>query len=356
MAIINAFAEISNVNNGTAGISITQTNENHTFPAGSNGAITNGDLGMFINIISVFVGTTQYTYTTGTAAAGEFSIGTLLPTPSGADLTLPAPTVVNTRDARMVITSGTGSAGFQDDDTINSVAITIPITINISGTNTVVNKTVTLSKSIGGSAPLVLTLANTNTVRFNNDGTINRTTNIIFTASSENIESGSFAWTSGFNGASPTTAVDDSADGVSITTTGSGADLVSTLTFTPTAWNTFAGVNDNVTIRSTRDSRVDQQTVSRLQDAANGTNVDVRLFVTAGSPQFIDGTGSVTYRADVYTNGVEDSTTLHNTYEYTWFIDGSSVSTGTGSSFRTLTRSTVTANSDLVRVQVDTNP
>ena len=310
---ITGSATVSDVRDGVSPPTIYLTNENETFTASATGAVT--DFSGFSTEVQAFVGTSEYTYAAGSSAAGtQFNIGSATVLPAGADLTVTVSAlgVITIADA-----GSSGVTGFADDDTINNASITIPVTI--AGFSATFNRVITISKSIGGSAPIIRVEANTQTVEYNSAGAVAATENIVVTANELNFtEAGTVTFTQRSGGSGAFSAL----AGAGITIGGSGTS--ETVTITPAAYNTLLGSNRTVTIRATRGTVYDQITIARVNDGAAA--VSIILATSSGSDVLRSDSDVVVKRADIYIAGVLQ--TPGSDWTYAWSKDGTALTSG----------------------------
>ena len=318
MAVSTGFITIADIADGNAGVQAIVSNENQTFAAGQDGGISGFS---FSTVTQAFVGTAASTYVTGTTpAAGQYGIGTISALPSDHGLVFAVTSGV------LNVTDGGSTDGFIDaGSSINNVTITVPFIINTGGNDRVtVNRTVTLSKAMGGSANFVVVASSTQTITYSAGSTTPQSSNgnIVINATSPNITTGTFGWSffSGTPGAtSAFTTITNQA------TISGGANAV--LTVTPAQYQALRTTNGQVVFRATREGTFDQISVVALFDGARGGNaVNVEITVIAGNPVFRNNTGSATLRADLYVGGIDVSS---QATAYQWLQDGTNVMGGT---------------------------
>ena len=322
---VTGVATVSDVRDGVSPPTIYLTNENHTFVAEADGDVP--DLTGFTSDVQAFVGTTEYTYSTAATPTGtNYTIvsGSISFSPSTANLVA---SVSSTGE--ITISDGTQTTGFVHGSTINEVMVTIPV--RVAGFSSTFNRVISLSKSIGGSAPIIRLSSNTQTVEYNQMGTVARTANIVLTATEINftdVASVTWEYRSGATGAF--TAL--SGTGITLNTTDP-----ETATITPAAYNTLLGSNRTVTIRARRGGSLaapemfDQITIARVNDGEAAITVVVTP--TSGSTVLRSETDAVTLRADVYMAGT--LLTPGSDWTYRWIKDGttltaSNIATQTG--------------------------
>ena len=310
---VTGVTTISDVRDGVSPPTIYLTNENHTFVAGADGSVS--DFSGFTTEAQVFVGTSEYNFQAGSGSTTgtNFRLGTPTVTPSTADITV-------TVSASGVITVSDGNTittGFADGTTVNEFTVSVPVTVGGFGTTTF-NRLISFSKSIGGTAPIIRVESNTQTVEYNQAGTVARTDNIVITANELNFTStGNVTWEhrAGASGAFAVT----SGAGITINTTDP-----ETLTITPAAYNTLLTTNRTVTFRARRGGTItapelyDQITVARVNDGEAAITVIIQP--TSGNTTLRSDSDSVTIRADVYQAGT--LLTPAGDWDYTWFKDG----------------------------------
>ena len=314
---VTGVVTVTDVRDGVTPPSVLLTNESHTFAATAGGIIV--DMSGFSCEAQVYVGTDAYTYTTNASPTGTtFTIvsGSIAVLPSNADLSV---SVSSTGE--ITVSDGGGSAtGFDDDDTINNVTITIPV--KIAGISANINKVITLSKSLGGSAPLVRIESNTQTVEYDQEGDIARTDNIVITANELNFNdhaNATWEYRAGSSGAFSAL----SGTGISISQSSSNDDP-EVATITPAAFNTLVGSsNRSITVRarrggtSTAPQYYDQITIAKVFDGASA--ISVVISPTSGSTILRSDTDVVVLRADVYKSG---TLLTPGSWTYSWSKDG----------------------------------
>ncbi len=319
--IVTGVATISDVRDGVSPPTIYLTNENHTFPADADGSVSS--FTGFTTAVQCFVGTTAYAYQAGSGATTgtNFRIGTPTVLPSGADIT-----VSTDSSGNITVTDGDSvTSGFADGETHNEFTVTVPVTVGGFGTTTF-NRVISFSKSIGGSAPIVRVTSNTQTVEYNQAGTVARTANIVVTADELNfIDTGDVTW-EWRSGSTGSFSAMSGASGVTLVTT-----TPETATITPAGFNTFLAANRTVTIRARRGGSLatptlyDQITIARVNDGEAAITVVINT--TSGSNILKADTDSVTLRADVYQAGT--LLTPGGDWTYLWSKDGTALNATT---------------------------
>ncbi len=312
--IVTGVATVSDVRDGISPPTIYLTNENHTFPADADGSVS--AFGGFSSEVQAFVGTTAYAYEAGSGAVmgTNFRIGSPTVTPAAANITVS----VSGTGVITVSDADSSTTGFADGETHNEFTVTVPVTVGGFGT-TAFNRVISFSKSIGGSAPILRVTSNTQTVEYNQAGTIARTADIVLTADELNfIDAGDVTW-EWRSGSSGSFSAMTGATGVTLVTTSP-----ETATITPAGFNTFLSTNRVVTIRGRRGGTTavptlyDQITIARVNDGEAAITVVINT--TSGSNILKLDTDSVTLRADVYQAGT--LLTPGGDWTYAWSKDG----------------------------------
>ena len=308
---VTGIATVSDVRDGISPPTIYLTNENHTFVATASGVVA--DLSGFSTSAQVFVGSSQYTYVASSPSGTQFTYGN--PTvSSGADLTV----AVSGTGVITITDAGTTNVdGFADAGGPTTATISIPVTV--SGFTSAFSRVISLSKALGGSAPLVRVEANTQTVLYSSAGAPATSDNIVVTANEINFES---VGTVAFTYRSGATGAFAALSGAGITIDNSGTP--ETATITPAAYNTLLGSNRTVTIRATRGTVYDQITIARVNDGEAAITVVVS--VTSGSLVLRSDSDSVVLRADVYQGGTVQ--TPGADWTYAWSKDGTALTSG----------------------------
>jgi hypothetical protein len=179
-----------NGNTGVDGITIVLSNESHSLPASSDGVVSS-----YLNsgtTIVVYEGTTALSAVSPITGNSQFSIGTPTQSPLST-LTVGARTYAGT--------TGTVAAHSGMVNGTDSVTITYPISIRrANGTNIIINKTQTLTKSktgsIGAQGPAVVVTSSRATTFTATDGTLDGSqADIVLTASVSGVTSPTYAWT-----------------------------------------------------------------------------------------------------------------------------------------------------------------
>ena len=311
---VSGVATVSDVRDGVSPPTIYLTNENHTFVADADGSVMS--LNDFSTEVQVFVGTDEYAYQAGSGAATgtNFRIGAATVTPATANITV----TVSSTGVVTLSDTGTSSTGFVDGETINSFTVTLPVTVGGFGT-TSFNRVITLSKSIGGSAPLIRVESNTQTVEYDQTGVIARTENIVITANELNFTSeANVIWEARTGGVGAYAAF---TGGTFVRTT------PETLTLTPAQFSTALGSSRTWTIRARRGGTItspalyDQITIARVNDGEAAVTVVINTI--SGSNILRSDTDAVTLRADVYQAGT--LLTPEADWNYTWSKDGTTL-------------------------------
>ena len=284
---ITGSVTVTDVRDGISAPTVLLSNENHTFVADAEGVIA--DFDSFSTTVTVFVGETSYTATTGSPNANQFRILSAVGT-GDVDTDITVAGVVT-----LVDDDSPAAGSFQGGDTVNESQVTV--TVEINGVTGNIARTVSLSKAIGGSAPIIRVEANTQTVSYdfvNDERDISRTANIVITATELNItESGNVVWTTSLDGAAFGTALANIADQITL----SSDDNNNTLTITPAGWEVLIGSGEVLTFRATKGMASDRVSVSVLRDGSPAITVDI---VIASGSQFLrTDTSTVDLRADV---------------------------------------------------------
>jgi len=308
MPTITGNITIADLVDGVTGATIVFTNESHTFTAGTDGAIA--DLSNFSTDVSVYAGTVQYTFVTGTSpGTNQYSVGSVTVV-SGLSTSVAA---VNSQ-ARLTVSDTGTSTGFADagDSNPDSASIVIPLIVNISGTLVTYNRVISLAKARGGSAKVVRVTASRQTVLYDFGSTNPKTgeTSIVIEADYQNFESGDpagvWSYRSGGSG--------------SFASIGSGQGTVSgannqSLTITKDQYQTVAGTDNVVTYRVTRATRIDQVSIVKLRDAEGGYQVVIE---TSDATIFKNNVGTADFTARLYRGGTEITSGI----TYLWKLNG----------------------------------
>ena len=323
---VTGVVTVTDVRDGETPPSVLLTNESHTFQATSEGVVA--DATGFECEANVFVGTDVYTYTTNSSPTGStFTIvgGSIAVQPAGHDLSV----TVSATGVITVSDTGSLSTGFLDADSVNNVTITVPV--KIAGFAANVNKVITLSKSLGGFAPIIRIESNTQTVEYDQDGAVARTDDIVITANELNFDSHANATWEYRAGSSGSFAA-LTGTGISITQSSGNADP-EVATITPAGFNTLLGSNRTVTFRARRGGTTaaptfyDQITLARVNDGAAAISVVVA--VTSGSTILRSDSDAVVLRADVYQSG---TLLTPGSWTYQWSKDGTNLTSANQSS------------------------
>ena len=296
---------VTDVRDGISAPTVLLTNENHTFVADADGIVA--DFDSFTTAVTVFVGDDSYTAVTGTPGADEFRIVSAVGT-GGITTDITTAGVVT-----LVDNNAPAANSFQGGDTVNMATVTV--TIQIAGITGNIARTISLSKAIGGTAPIIRVAANTQTVEYsfiNDTRTRTRTGDIVFTATEINItDLGDIAWTASVDGGTFGSTL---AAGSGVTLSGANNSVI---TFTVAAWDTALGNGTNLTLRATKGMASDRITVAALRDGSPA--ITVLVTPTSGSPILRSDTASVTLRADVQFAGVTQ--TPGSDWTYRWRKD-----------------------------------
>jgi len=257
---------------------ISIENDNHTFTAEANGEIVDFSSFDNYNSVSVRLGNQLYSMqgTGTTPSANGFTISNVAFS-SGANFTLAYAAAAN-GTAVGTLANPSGTTGFFDSGTATGQnAATITLTIYINGFTAPFSRTISLSKAIGGSAPMVRLYANQQLVPFNfgvNVPTVGTST-VQLTAVSTNIESGNFTWAYRQTGTTGSMIALTGAE-TGITVSGTNNSL---LTFTHTAFATLLGglTSSGIEFRATRSSVYDSETIDRNAGAAPAISLTIRI-------------------------------------------------------------------------------
>ena len=309
MPTITGNITIADLVDGVTGATIVFTNESHTFSAGTDGAIA--DLSTFSSDISVYAGTTQYTYVTGTSpGANQYAVNSIADT-AGLSTTVSS---VSSQGRLAVADIAGNTTGFADAGASNpdSTSIVIPIIVNISGTLVTYNRIISLAKARGGSAKVVRVTASRQTILYDFGSTNPKTgeTSVVLNADYQNFESGDAAgvWSYQVGGAGTFTSVGSGQGTVSGT---NNADL----TITKDQYQSVAGTSNVVTYRITRATRIDQVSIVKLRDAQGGYQVVIE---TSDATVFKNNVGTADLTAKLYRGGTEITSGI----TYAWKLNG----------------------------------
>ncbi|MDC6464980.1 hypothetical protein PQZ39_00960 [bacterium] len=308
MPTITGNITIADLVDGVTGATIVFTNESHTFTADPDGGVTN--LNDFSSDVTVYAGTTQHTFVTGTSpGTNEYAIGSIT---TVAGLTTSVASVSS--QARLTVSDTAGVAGFADAGESNpdSALIVIPVIVNISGTLQTYNRVISLAKARGGSAKVVRVTPSRQTILYEFDATNPKSgeTDIVIEADYQNFDTGDdpgeWSYRAGLSG--------------SFVAIGSGQGTVEgtnnkTLKITPTQYQSTAGTDNVVTYRVTRDTRIDQVSIVKLRDAEGGYQVVIE---TTNATVFKNNNGTADLTARLYRGGTEITSGI----TYLWKLNG----------------------------------
>ena len=353
---IRAFATVADVSDGTAGVSIILSNENHTFVADTDGAVASTDLSAFNCDIDVLVGTTVYAFiASGNLAAGQWKISD--GTDDGASAITVAggltPSVTDQGDdARITIADDTGSTGgFADggSSSPDAVQMVVPIQVRIGSVTRSFSRIVSLSKAKGGSAKLLTLTVDANTLIYDKDNALkNPTENITFEAELVNIAStaGNVDWEYRIVPTAAWTAFPNTSGIVRSLS----QDRRLAVTRQALA-NLLTGGAQYIAVRAMVDSVFDIGSVHRIQDGADGDDgaaaVEARL-IPRSSTVLLNNAGTVIYDAKLFYKGVAADDAIS---AYQWFTRTNNIDTniaGATSSFESFAAMTSGSGSRLV--------
>ena len=295
MPTVSGFTTVADLVDGLAGATIVFSNEAHVFTADAEGAIAVGTTGRnlpdYSNQVSIYNGSTQATYA-DLAVPTDNNTWTVAGSADVAGEAYRTLDLTNDLQLRIADTTGTmtlhdrntATTGFVDIGGADNILLIIPIVIRISGTNVTYNRSLSLAKALGGSAPFIRMEATRQTVAYDFGGDDPQTgqPDIVFTATSFNF-SGTPAgvWRFSVDGAAFQTIT----SGAGMTIVGANTDS-STLTLTSAGYDGHLGDGSVVTYRFERTSMgasasADQVSVVKLEDADAGGAVVIA--VLAGS-------------------------------------------------------------------------
>jgi len=312
MPTITGNITIADLVDGVTGATIVFTNESHTFTAGTDGSIA--DLTNFSSDISVYAGTTQYTYVTGTSpGTNQYAVGSV---PNAAGLA----TSVNSfsSQARLTVSDTAAGGGFADAGSSNpdSASIVVPVIVNISGTLVTYNRVISLAKARGGSAKIISITPSRQTFEYEFGATNAKSTesNIVITADYQNYEAGDAAGEWSYCSGTFDTSTNP------FVAVGSGQGSVggvnnSTLTVSKEQYQSTAGNNNVVTYRVTRSTRIDQTSIVKLRDAEGAYQVVIE---TTNATVFKNNVGTADLTARLYRGGTEITSGI----TYLWKLNG----------------------------------
>lgn len=299
---------ITDITDGLPTISIIQSNENHTFPATSDGVVSTSDRNNFVNDILVLIGATQAAYVTTTPTVNNtYTTGTPTIAPGGGATPVFTSTSVTEIDgsgsiniARMTISAINSSTAVQ------SIRVTVPVIVRRLNQNVTISVEVTLSKAVGGSASSLVVNGTRQTFMFNDYlstapiDDVNINGNITLTANYDGPATGNINWFQSTNGGAES----------ALTPSSQGA-ITSSHVVTRTAF----GNSNYITYRVTKGTVEDRLSIVRI-DRGEASLIAVPR-VTAGSLQLKNNTGSVTITVDLFQGGEEISS--YTGWTFQWF-------------------------------------
>ena len=356
MPVVSGFLSVTDVIDGAVGTAVIFTNENHTYVANADGAVSAAERTMFSSFADVEAGSANFTYiaqdTTTLTTNSRFTIAStavsgqtyrvangITVTPTSADLEVRLTPNGDGVDITIVDMDTTDTTGFFDAGGANSATITVPVAVRFNGTTTTFNKIISLSKAVGGSAPYVRMTATDQSVEYAfaastpKDDTATFSLNALAFNTPTTVGTGANTgvWFYSNNG-STWTALDGTEAGVTLT---NGNSDNSTLQITHSAFDTQLATARRVLYRYARQTNAntvssheifDQISVFKVEDAEGGYSTYVE--VVGGTTAFknsvaYSATDDATYgdiRIRVYAAGnveVTSSNTSSLTYQWT---------------------------------------
>ena len=339
---IQAFATVADVRDGTAGISILLSNENHTFVASADGAVTATELANFLTDLSILVGTAPYAFIAGgNLASGQWKIsngvddGAAAITVAG-DLSV---TVVDRgNDARITVSDTNAAAdGFVDGgaSSPDAVQLVVPVQVQVGAVTRMFNRIIAFSKAKGGSATVLTLTADAAILEYDKAGALkNAAGQVIFDAELENIAAtaGNVVWEYRL---APTAAWTAFPAGAGIVR--SEAQETRLAVTRQALANLLVGGATSIAIRASLANRVDIVSIARVQDGADGSAglsvVELRLLPRT-SHILINNAGSVIFDARLYYKGAAADAAISS---YQWLTRANGVDTniaGANAAFR----------------------
>ena len=338
---VTGYITVTDVADGRGGITTVVSNENHTFAADADGAVTNANRNAYKTRVEVYVETTKYSLDADGAAspdASTFSINSItLPAGSGMTSTQTADTSTPPKYVDITFGSSGGMGFFQGgNNSPDTVSIVLDLRVNIGGNTVSVMRTITLSKAKGGTASL-LTLDQTSyllPINVNQGGdrsAKNAANTIIFTAAPENITGNDdVAWSYrvGTQGAFTTIAVGTQTGTRKVTLTLTHAQLLTLIGTTARA----------VTIKAALGGKEDLGSVGIVQDGQAGFSEVVARIIARGSTTLRNSatTSTVTLDAKLFYKGAAADgailavKTTANDGGYQWFTRAANANTEIG--------------------------
>ena len=314
MPVVQGFISVTDLVDGVVGNAVIFTNENHTYVAEADGLVSAGEITMYTNDVFVEAGAVDITYDAGTDLLNQNNNTFRIATTSGvinnttqtvvsgtADLDVNLAGTEGDADVTITITDkGTANTvGFFDAGGPDSVLITVPVSVRTTAGTVTYNKTISISKALGGSAPYVRMTSSDQTVEYPYLGATPKTgqANIVLAARAFNTPSSVSGTDTGlwFYSTDNTTftVIDGTETGVTLV--GGNTDI-SSITITTGAYNTFLTTARRVIFRFVRQAGAnvvanheifDQISVFRVDDAETGYSTYIE--VTDGTTAFKNG-------------------------------------------------------------------
>ena len=356
MPTVQGFISVTDLVDGVVGNAVIFTNENHTYVADADGVIAAGEISMFTNDVFVEAGVVNITYDAGTDLLNQNNNTFRLATTSGvvnnttqtvvsgtADLDINLAGTEGDADVTLTITDKNTAnvTGFFDAGGPSSVLITIPVSVRTTSGTVTYNKTISISKAIGGSAPYVRMTSSDQTVEYPYLGSTPKTgqANIVFNARAFNTPGSVGTGTNTglwFSSTDNTTFTLIDGTETGITLVGENTD-VSSITVTTGAFNTLLGTARRVIFRFVRQASAnvvanheifDQITAFRVDDAESGYTT--YLEVTDGTTAFkngiaYDANNAATYgdlKVNVFAGDTAVTVTNASDITYQWTKNG----------------------------------
>ena len=315
MPVVQGFISVTDLVDGVVGNAVIFTNENHTYVADADGLVSPGEIAMYTNDVFVEAGIVDIVYDAGTDLLNQANNTFRLATTSGvinnttqtvvsgtADLDVNLAGTAGDADVTITITdkNTANTVGFFDTGGPDSVLITVPVSVRTTSGTVTYNKTISISKALGGSAPYVRMTSSDQTVEYPYLGSAPKSgqANIVMNALSFNTPAsvGNNADTGlWFRSIDGTTFTQIVSTDTGVTLAGENTDN-SSLTITTAGYNAFLGSARRVLFRFVRQAGADivanhlifdQISVFRVDDAETGYSTYIE--VVAGTTAFKNG-------------------------------------------------------------------
>ena len=359
MPTVSGFTTVADLVDGQSGASVVFSNESHVFSASAEGTITTGSSGNnlpdFTTTVSIYLGSTVANYENSATptANNRWTVqgSTDVSGQSYRTLNVTGDLQIRIADSNGAMTlhdRATSTSGFVDQAGASSLVITIPILVQVNGQDILYNRSLSIAKVLGGSAPFIRMAATRQTFRYEFRGTSPLATesDITFTASSFNfMGTPTGVWEYSVDGGNFLAIT----DGANSNFSGEATDT-STLVLTRAGFQTHLGSGRSVIYRFRRTSTgsstpsLDQIAVIKIEDsdaagavliavaAGNAILKNNPAYSSSDSSTYVDLEAQLYVGGNRINDGFFTTGTSRGTLTFVWSKNGTAIpASGSGS-------------------------